>query len=135
MFDVTSKTSFEAVPSFLEEVSLHCANGGKQVIKLLVGNKTDKVRADAAGSEDSREVSRATAESFARANNLAYFETSAKLSAESEGGVNEMFQTLFSRIVAHPELLSLARVTATPKLTLEESFFSGGDSNCCLNHL
>ena len=40
-YDVTDKASFETVPHWMEEIKTHCDNDGKDVCKILVGNKCD----------------------------------------------------------------------------------------------
>lgn len=56
VYDVSRKETFESLPMWLQEVEQFAMGGGREVVKLLVGNKIDKPRA----------VSRATAEDWAR---------------------------------------------------------------------
>lgn len=79
MFDVTANISFANIQIWLNSV--------KETLKptvplVLVGNKIDR--------EEERSVSRQEAEDFARANSLAYFETSAATSV----GIEELFDTI-----------------------------------------
>ena len=67
IFDLTSHTSFEAVPSWIENFYM---NGPDQKNTILIGNKKDLV--------EERQVTQEEAELFSQTNNMIYFETSAK---------------------------------------------------------
>ena len=67
VFDITSKESFMALPSWIEHFY---KNGPKQKNVILIGNKKDL--------DNIREVKLEEAETFAETNNMMYFETSAK---------------------------------------------------------
>ena len=45
VYDVTRPETLENLGHWLEEVKLYCRDGGKNVVKLLVGNKVDIVSA------------------------------------------------------------------------------------------
>ncbi len=68
VFDITKRSSFAHLQSWLEEVR---RQGTDNMTVLVVGNKSDLA--------SDREVTREEAETFARANNLRYIETSAKV--------------------------------------------------------
>lgn len=44
MYDVARRDTFENLDLWLQEVEVYSPAGGKDVVKLLVGNKIDKVR-------------------------------------------------------------------------------------------
>jgi Ras-related protein Rab-18 len=44
VYDVTRRETFENLNQWLQEVEVYSPGGGKDVVKLLVGNKIDKVR-------------------------------------------------------------------------------------------
>uniref|UniRef100_A0A2C9JT05 SOCS box domain-containing protein n=1 Tax=Biomphalaria glabrata TaxID=6526 RepID=A0A2C9JT05_BIOGL len=67
VFDVCDLTSFERVPYWIDEASRY---GDPSCIKLLVGNKVDKV--------NDRQVTSAQAQSLADQFGMQYIETSAK---------------------------------------------------------
>ncbi|KAI8764506.1 ras-related protein RabC [Biomphalaria glabrata] len=67
VFDVCDLTSFERVPYWIDEASRY---GDPSCIKLLVGNKVDKV--------NDRQVTSALAQSLADQFGMQYIETSAK---------------------------------------------------------
>ena len=67
VFDITSHTSFEALPVWIEN---YYKNGPEQKNIILIGNKKDL--------EESRQVTQEEAQTFSEANNMIYFETSAK---------------------------------------------------------
>ncbi len=68
MFDITKRSSFAHLQSWLEEVR---RQGTDNMTVLVVGNKSDLA--------SEREVTREEAELFARTHNLRYIETSAKV--------------------------------------------------------
>ena len=70
VFDLTSRASFDAVPKWIE--AYYRTNNENEKNVVLIGNKSDL--------EELREVSTEEAQSYAEINNMAYFETSAKLS-------------------------------------------------------
>lgn len=67
VYDISDKDSFSEIPNWME---LSKANNNNATFSFLVGNKSDKV--------DSRQVSTEEGEEFAKKNNFAFFETSAK---------------------------------------------------------
>ena len=73
VYDITKRSSFEHLQSWLEEVH---RQGQKNMTILVVGNKSDL--------SDRREVKREEAEKFALENGLSYIETSAKTSENVE---------------------------------------------------
>ena len=79
IFDVTDKESFKNLSNWLIEIE---KNGNKNVLKLLIGNKTDL--------EDKRVISYNQGKEFADTYGLKYIETSAKKNMN----VKEAFETL-----------------------------------------
>lgn len=73
VFDLSRQESFDSCPFWLQQARDHC--GVDDPIMFLVGNKRDLV--------DRRRVNAESAASFARANGIEYFETSALLKASS----------------------------------------------------
>lgn len=43
VYDVTRPETFEHLNEWLSEVEMYCPGGGREVVKLLVGNKVDLV--------------------------------------------------------------------------------------------
>ena len=78
-FDITNQDSFDAGVFWLKDIEHHAPEKSK---KILCGMKSDL--------SSMREVDRHKAESFAKSNNMSYFEVSSK----TGNGVNEMFQLL-----------------------------------------
>ena len=68
VFDITNKSSFDAIPNWIEAYYRNGPDSQKNII--LIGNKKDL--------EEKREVSQEEAQKFSEANNIVYFETSAK---------------------------------------------------------
>ncbi|XP_075937988.1 ras-related protein Rab-33B isoform X1 [Anarhichas minor] len=93
VYDVTSLSSFESVPDWIEECSRHCV--GPLVPRIMVGNKCDL--------RDRREVPTTAAQCLADSYNFPLFETSAKEPAEKEH-VDAIFLTLAYRLKSHKPL-------------------------------
>lgn len=68
VYDVSRRETFDSLQMWLQEVEQYAMGGGREVVKLLVGNKIDKTR----------EVTRAQAEDWARSRGMLFLETSAK---------------------------------------------------------
>lgn len=67
VYDISSRSSFESVPSWLEDIKKLAP---PNIVIVLVGNKTDK--------ENQRRVLRTEGAEFAKENKLLFFESSAK---------------------------------------------------------
>lgn len=93
VYDVTSLSSFQSVPDWIEECSRHSV--GPLVPRIMVGNKCDL--------RDRREVPTTTAQCLADSYNFPLFETSAKEPAEKEH-VDAIFLTLAYRLKSHKPL-------------------------------
>lgn len=83
IYDVTNKTSFEKLDSWLQEF-YH--NGGKGAVMTVIGNKNDKLK---------RQISIEEGKKWAAENGCSYYETS----AASKSGVKEMLDGLLTTIV------------------------------------
>ena len=79
IYDVTDKESFKNLSNWLIEIE---KNASKNVLKVLIGNKTDL--------EDKRVITYSQGKEFADSYGLKYIETSAKKNMN----VNEAFETL-----------------------------------------
>lgn len=90
VYDVTSLSSFESIPEWVDECSRHSV--GPMVPRIMVGNKCDL--------RDRREVSTSAAQCLADSYNFPLFETSAKDPAEKEH-VDAIFLTLAYRLKSH----------------------------------
>ncbi|EHA8587359.1 ras-related protein Rab11D [Cocos nucifera] len=83
VYDITKRQSFDHIPRWLEELRSHA---DKNIVIMLVGNKSDL--------EDQRAVSTEDASEFAQKENLFFLETSA-LEARN---VETAFQTVLTEI-------------------------------------
>ncbi|KAM3862471.1 ras-related protein Rab-33B [Diretmus argenteus] len=90
VYDMTSLSSFESLPEWVDECSRHAV--GPMVPRILVGNKCDL--------RDSREVPTSVAQRLADSYSFPLFETSAKDPAEKEH-VDAIFLTLAYRLKSH----------------------------------
>lgn len=125
VYDVTRPESFHGLSAWLAEINQFCPEKGKDIVKLLVGNKTDKV--------SDRAVSTKDGEAFARSKGMLFLESSA-LNAEN---VKQVFEEVVQKILDTPALLSgtspaVSRAGITrldvPKPPVAEA--SGG-TGCC----
>ncbi len=91
---MTRPESFTKVQSWLSEIETYCANGGRDVVMVLVGNKIDKVH--------ERAISTAAGEAFARSKGMLFLESSA-LNGEN---VIESFEEVVRKILESPTLLA-----------------------------
>lgn len=124
VYDVTRPETFSSLATWLNEIEMYATGGGKSVVKLLVGNKTDM--------ETDRAVSRKTAEDWARQKGMLYIESSAK----NADNVRSVFEEVVLKILDNPALLA-GTAPAAPRsaVTLEErkplAPEGGGGSGCC----
>ncbi len=88
VYDITSRTSFENVKSWLDDIQKQCP---KTTFLVLVGNKIDL--------ENERQIMYEEGDSFAKENNMLYIETSAK--------TGQNIETLFLKSVEIIKLLSV----------------------------
>jgi len=84
VYDITDRSSFENVSSWLTEIE---KNASKNVYKFLIGNKTDL--------EDKRKVTYQEGKDFATSNGMQFLETSAKTASK----VQEAFESLALEIM------------------------------------
>ncbi|EGG10139.1 uncharacterized protein MELLADRAFT_71064 [Melampsora larici-populina 98AG31] len=91
VYDVTSRESFESLPSWFSELDTF-THSPRDVVRIVVGNKTDK--------DYSREVSIEEGRAFAADNNALFVETSAK----TMRGVEEVFEAVVDKIIDTPSL-------------------------------
>ena len=90
VFDLTRRSTFEAIETFLKAVRATCDS---KIPILVVGNKMDLI--------EEREVSAEQIEIFASENNLKVFELSAL--EDSEGKVKKVFDEFFIDMITNEE--------------------------------
>ena len=88
VYDTTCRDSFESITYWLNDIKAHC---NTEIVVALVGNKVDRVK--------DCEVTTAEGEEFAKANNLLFFETSAK----TDHNINNTFTNIISEITHRTE--------------------------------
>ena len=97
MFSITSRESFDALPTLFERLlRVKDVNSARNLALILVGNKSDL--------SEQRQVSAAEASDFANQHDMPYFETSAKVRINVEDAIFELV-----RIVALSQPLGGAR--------------------------
>jgi Ras-related protein Rab-18 len=80
---------------WLQEVEQFSMGGGKEVVKLLVGNKVDQPRV----------IQRDVADDWARSRGMLFMEASAK----TKEGISQVFIEVVQKILENPTLLSNTR--------------------------
>lgn len=94
VYDTTRPDTFAAIQQWLNEVDAYAPGGGKNVVKLLVGNKSDLA--------SERAVTTADGESLARSKGMLFLETSAR----SGDNVKQAFEEVCAKILDSPALLA-----------------------------
>jgi Ras-related protein Rab-18 len=116
VYDVARAESFESLNMWLQEVEQFSMGGGRDVVKLLVGNKIDQKRT----------VQRETAEEWARSRGMLFLEASAK----TKEGINQVFNEVVQKILENPVLLANTR-PARPSRASLTSAPPPKESKCC----
>ncbi len=106
IYDVTDKDSFKNLSNWLIEIE---KNSSKQVLKVLIGNKTDL--------EDKRVVTYNQGKEFADTYGLKYIETSAKKNLN----VNEAFETLGRELMIASEEKKIIKQKQNKKITVAKA--------------
>ena len=89
VYDVTRPETFQHLAQWLAEIEMYSPGGGKNVVKLLVGNKSDL--------EQDRAVSSREGEAWAREKGMLFLEGSAK-NAEN---VKQVFEEVVIFFIWH----------------------------------
>ncbi|KAI9324794.1 P-loop containing nucleoside triphosphate hydrolase protein [Zopfochytrium polystomum] len=97
VYDVSNRQTFDHLQTWFTELETYSSTA--EVVKMLVGNKTDK--------DAHREVPRKDGEAFARKMGTLFIETSAKTKA----GVRDAFVEVVRKIIETPELWQKSQVT------------------------
>ena len=84
VYDVTRKETFDSLGMWLQEVEQFSMGGGKEVVKLLVGNKVDQTRV----------VEISEADECAKSRGMLFMEASAK----TKEGVSQVFNEVVQKV-------------------------------------
>ena len=106
IYDVTDKDSFKNLSNWLIEIE---KNSNKNVLKVLIGNKTDL--------EDKRVISYNQGKEFADSYGLKYIETSAKKNLN----VNEAFSTLGRELMQASEDKKIIKQRQNKKISVAKA--------------
>jgi Ras-related protein Rab-18 len=117
VYDVSRKDTFESLNTWLQEVEQFSMNGGKDVVKLLVGNKIDQERL----------VDRGTANSWARNKGMLFMEASAK----TKEGISQVFTEVVQKVLENPNLLANTRPTKPKGANLNAPGATKPSGGCC----
>lgn len=118
VYDVSRRDTFENLDLWLQEVEVYSPSNGKEVVKLLVGNKIDKERV----------VSRKEAEAWAKSKGMLFVESSAK----TKIGIQQVFDEVVQKILDNPSLLAnTAPRGRGKKVELKNEKSSSNGGGCC----
>lgn len=92
VYDITKRQTFDHIPRWLEELRSHA---DKNIVIILIGNKTDLENQRAVPTEDAKE--------FAQKEGLFFMETSALESTNVEGAFTTVLTEIFN--IAHKKNL------------------------------
>ena len=91
---MTRPETFQHLAQWLAEIEMYSPGGGKNVVKLLVGNKSDLAQ--------DRAVQTREGEAWAREGGMLFLESSAK----NADNVKAVFEEVVHRILDNPALLA-----------------------------
>ena len=106
LYDVTDKDSFKNLSNWLIEIE---KNASKNVLKVLIGNKTDL--------EEKRVITYNQGKEFADTYGLKYIETSAKKNLN----VNEAFETLGRELMAASDDKRITKTKPNKKISVAKA--------------
>lgn len=129
VYDVTSRSSFEKLNHWMQEVDTYCTNDN--IIKMMVANKIDMVRKSRFCSifglknnfQPNRVVTREEGLKFAKRHRTLFIEASAK----TKEGVQCTFEELIEKIIQTPDLWDNDR----PSFRLGQPTGSSGGGGMC----
>ena len=116
VYDITSRTSFENVKSWLDDIKKQCP---KTTFLVFVGNKIDL--------ENERQIMYEEGDSFAKENNMLYIETSAK--------TGQNIETLFLKSVEiiNEKIENGYYDLSNPGCGIKKGLDEGNNNNIILN--
>ncbi|OQS06605.1 Rab18 family GTPase [Thraustotheca clavata] len=119
VYDVARRETFENLDTWLQEVEVYSPANGRDVVKLLVGNKIDKERV----------VARKEGEAWARSKGMLFVESSAK----TKIGIQQVFNEVVQKILDNPALLTnTAPRTRAKRVELSaDKYAANPNSGCC----
>lgn len=125
VYDITKHQSFDHIPRWLEELRGHA---DKNIVIMLVGNKSDL--------EDERAVSTEDAKEFAEKENLFFLETSALQATNVENAFQTVLTEIFKihskkNIVADPKANGATPTLAGKKVLVPGPAQEIPKSKCC----
>lgn len=118
-YDITRRETFENLGPWLEETEVYCPSGGKDVVKLLVGNKIDM--------DDEREVSWKEGAAWARSRGMLFIEASAK----TKVGIQQVFKEVVQKVIENPTLMAANSTRGQDIKGVSHAYEGGGTDTCC----
>jgi small GTP-binding protein len=116
VFDLTKRESFANLPQWITDLQ---STARRDVVIVLLGNKADLV--------DAKDVTNFEAEEFAKRNNVAYFETSAKTGDNVEAAILKCLNGIEALIDAG----KFDGKVTTETFVLTDDPPKTGQGNCC----
>lgn len=119
VYDVSRRDTFDSLSMWLQEIEQFSLSGGKDIVKLLVGNKVDL----------DRDVDRDVAVDWARSRGMLFLETSAK----TKHGIVQVFNEIVQKIMENPLVMSSTRAVPDNIVLMDEVDATSGKKGkgCC----
>lgn len=120
VYDVSRRDTFDSLSMWLQEIEQFSSSGGKDIVKLLVGNKVDL----------DRDVDRDVAVDWARSRGMLFLETSAK----TKHGIAQVFNEIVQKILENPSVVSSTRAVPLDNniVAVDDNAVSGKrGKGCC----
>lgn len=116
VYDIGKQKSFDGLSTWTSEIEQYGMGGGKDVVKLLVGNKLDQPRV----------VEREAANQWARSKDMLFVECSAKTGE----GIAEMFQEAIEKVLESPVLCKNTRPAKAIR-KIQAAHAAKNNQSCC----
>lgn len=117
VYDVSRKDTFLGLENWLKEIEQFSMGGGKDIVKLLVGNKVDLVK----------QTKKEEAEQWAMSQGMLFMQASAK----TKEGISNVFEEVIQKILENPKLLANTRPQPGLRADLTQSQSKNAGAQCC----
>ena len=117
VYDVSRKDTFLGLENWLKEIEQFSMGGGRDIVKLLVGNKVDLPK----------QMKKEDAEQWAMSQGMLFMQASAK----TKEGIANVFEEIVQKILENPNLLANTRPTRSLRADLSQSSSRNAGASCC----
>jgi len=117
VYDVSRKDTFLGLENWLKEIEQFSMGGGRDIVKLLVGNKVDLPK----------QMKKEEAEQWAMSQGMLFMQASAK----TKEGIANVFEEVVQKILENPNLLANTKPTKSLRADLSQSSSRNAGASCC----